>query len=81
MNRLLEAYETQHTSELRRRGRQMRMRRNFQDTVDEARDSPRDLLEVSSVFHGQTKTGRYGGTRGEIPEKVQENYLSRGIPN
>ena len=73
--------ETQHTPELRRRGREVRLWRNFPDAIDETGDPSRNLFEVSSLLYGETEIGGHGRARRTISEKVQENFLSRGTPN
>src|SRR5262245_45716423 len=67
--------ETKHTSELRRRRRQMRLWRNFQDAIDEAGDSLRNLFEMPSVLHRQAKAGRYCRPSRKIPAEVQKEFL------
>jgi uncharacterized protein YqhQ len=73
--------ETQHTPQLRRCCCQVRLWRNFSDEIDEARDPSRNLFEVSSVLHRQTKISGHRRPRRTISEKVQqEKFLSRGTP-
>jgi uncharacterized protein YqhQ len=52
----------------------MRLRRDFQDPLDETGDSPRNLLQMSSLFHREAETGRYRRPRRTIPKKVQEDH-------
>src|SRR5215467_16131234 len=63
--------ESKYPSQLRRCSREMRLRRNFQNTLDEARDSPRNLLEMPSVFHRQAETGGHRRPCRKIPKKIQ----------
>src|SRR5215831_432610 len=72
--------ESKYPSELRRCGREVRLRRKLQDALDEAGDSPRNLLEMPSVFHRQAETGGHRRPCRKIPKKIQqEDFLSRGL--
>jgi uncharacterized protein YqhQ len=51
----------------------VRLRRDLPNSVNEAGDPSRNLLEVPSFLYRQAETRRYRRPRGAIPKKIQEN--------
>ena len=52
--------ENRYTSKVHRCCRYMRLWGEFSNPVDQARDSPRDLLQMSPLLYRQAETGGYG---------------------
>src|SRR5437660_6257321 len=63
--------EGRHSSEVPRRRGQMRLRRDMEDPVDQARAAPRNLLELPSVLYRQAEADRHRGPRRAVYEEVR----------
>src|SRR6185369_12531810 len=67
--------EGRDSSKVRRGRSSLRVRQHVQDTFDQARTAPRNLLGVPPVLHGSPEADRHRGTGRALYQKIRRADL------